>query len=107
MLNHTDNPFLVNITVLEDSIIAPSDIPVCTPLQGKEVCCGNDSWAQMETNFENMKDKYKEFVELRKARIENITKDFVNLDQFINITDIMAQSDAIFNSANFLKIKPG
>ena len=80
MLNHTDNPFLVNITVLNDSIIAPDDIPVCKPLRGKRVCCSNDSFTQMQTNFERVKDRYKEFVERRKARIENITKEFRDLD---------------------------
>merc|ERR1712151_313011 len=77
-----DNPMLAKATkkwklnnTLEMSVLAPAELPVCKPLQGKGVCCKKEAFDEIKKVFENIKGKFKKFVQKRKARIEDIEKD--------------------------------
>jgi len=55
MLNSTVNRFAPTTGVLEESVVAPEELPVCKPLQGQEVCCADTAWDEMKENYDLIK----------------------------------------------------
>ena len=62
--------------ILKESIIAPDSLPVCKPLEGKDVCCGKDSWDDLKKKYNNVKDRFKKWVEKRTKRIKDLKDKF-------------------------------
>ena len=72
MLNSKKNRLAPTQGVLKNSTTAPETLPVCKPLQGKEVCCEGPAWNELKANYDKIKDRFKKFVKRRKERIEEL-----------------------------------
>lgn len=94
------NALLQNITFLNESITADFDLSVCKNLEGQQVCCAQEGFDQLKENYDSIKQKFIDFVERRKQRIENITNEFANVDKFLNITKLLSDDDALFDLAD-------
>merc|ERR1712029_48712 len=97
MLNSTRNRLAPKTGILTESEKAPEKLPVCKPLQGKDVCCKDSAWDELQENFERIKDKFGKFVKRRKERIEKIEKDLKE-DLVDEVSEILNRNDAMINS---------
>ncbi len=84
--------------LLNESVIAPDSLPVCKPLEGKEVCCGKPAWEELRENFNHVKDRFKKWVEKRTDRIKKIKDDFKDSKADFDVSDLVAESEALLFS---------
>merc|ERR1712110_1100515 len=100
MLNSTRNRMAPKTGVLKNSTIAPDTLPVCKPLQGKEVCCQGDAWTELKANFGKIKERFSKFVKRRKERIEKIEKD-LSQNLVEEVSDILNDNQAMVRTDAF------
>ena len=88
MLNNATNRLAPSQGVLKNSTTAPAELPICKPLQGKEVCCEGPAWDELKANFGKVKARFGKFVKKRRERIEKIEKD-LNEDLVDEVSDML------------------
>ena len=54
--------------MLTESVVAPDDLPVCKPLQGKDVCCGKEAWKELKENFDRVRKRFSKWIDKRRER---------------------------------------
>jgi len=100
MLNNKTNRLAPSSGVLANSTTAPETLPVCKPLQGKEVCCQGPAWNELKANYEKIKTRFKTFVKKRKGRIEQIEKD-LSEDLVEEVSDLLNDNQAMVKTDAF------
>jgi hypothetical protein len=100
MLNNATNRMAPSQGVLKNSTIAPAELSICKPLQGKEVCCQGPAWDELKANFGKVKARFTTFVKKRRERIEKIQKD-LSEDLVDEVSDILNDNQAMIKTDAF------
>ncbi len=62
--------------LLNESVTAPDSLPVCKPLEGKEVCCGKEAWTELREKFDKVKERFSKWIAKRRERYKRIKDEY-------------------------------